>query len=69
MPMEESFDKSLSWSTLSKVFEKSKRTASVCPLLLRELLKSRAVVINCVSQLRFCQKLCWKLFSISNFWK
>ena len=66
MPMADSLDKSLSWSTLSKAFEKSRRTASVCPLLLRELLKSRTVVMSCVSQLRFCLNPCWKLFSMEN---
>ena len=39
------------WSTLSKTLDKSKRTTSICCLLLRQLEKSLIVVINWVSQL------------------
>ena len=46
MPTAESFDKRISWSTLSNAFEKSRRTASVCSLFFRQRLKSLTVVMS-----------------------
>ena len=48
MPREESFVRRISWSTLSRAFEKS-----ICSLFLRQRLKSLTVVISCDTQLRF----------------
>ena len=59
MPNEESLLNKISWSTLSKALEKSKRMASVCSLLFRQRLKSLTVVMSCDTQLRFCLNPCW----------
>ena len=59
MPREESFVRRISWSTLSKAFEKSRRMASICSLFLRQRLKSLTVVISCDTQLRFFLNPCW----------
>ena len=36
MPRLDSFERRILWSTLSKAFEKSNRTASICSCLLRQ---------------------------------